>query len=201
MADAKLNIKVILGSTRKGRFSDKPGAWLLEQLKKHKGIDAEVLDLRDYPMPFFDEVETPSYKKQPYADPAVRKWTAKVKEGDAYIIVTSEYNHGYTAVLKNAIDYVYQEWNNKPIAFVSYGSVHGARAVEQLREVAIELQMVPIRNAIHMPYDVVAAIGQGKTLGEAFAPYEARAKGLIEQLMWWAKPLKAARLPAQASGA
>jgi NAD(P)H-dependent FMN reductase len=187
----KLSVKVILGSTREGRFSDKAGSWMFEQLKK-EGIDAEVLDLRDYPMPFFNEKETPSSKKQPYPDPAVAAWTAKVREGDAFIVVTSEYNHGYTAVLKNAMDYVYQEWNNKPIAFISYGSVHGARAVEQLREVAIELQMAPIRNAIHMPYDVIIAVGQGKSLEEAFAAYEPRAKGLIEQLLWWGKALKSA---------
>ena len=187
-----LNVKVILGSTREGRFSDKAGNWIKGELEK-QGIKADVLDLRDYPMPFFNEAETPSYKSKPYTDPAVVKWTAKIAEADAYIIVAPEYNHGYPAVLKNALDYAYQEWNNKPVAFVSYGSAMGARSVEQLRMVAIELQMAPIRNAVHMPYDVLMAVGSGTSEAEAFAPYAERAAGLVQQLTWWAKALKAAR--------
>jgi NAD(P)H-dependent FMN reductase len=189
----KLNIKVILGSTREGRFSDKAGAWILGELSKASGVQAELLDLRDYPMPFFDQQETPGYKSKPYAEPVVVKWTAKIAEGDAYIIVAPEYNHGYPAVLKNALDWVYQEWNNKPVAFVGYGSALGARSIEQLREVAVELQMASIRNAVHLPYDVAMAIGKGTPQEQAFAPYVERAQGLIKQLMWWAKALKAAR--------
>lgn len=187
-----LNIKVILGSTREGRFSEKPGAWMINELQK-QGVNAELLDLRDYPMPFFDQEETPSYKTKAYPDPAVVQWTAKIKEGDAYIVIAPEYNHGYPAVLKNAMDFVYQEWNNKPIAFISYGSAMGARSVEQLREVAIELQMAPIRNAIHMPYDTVMAINGGTDPAEVFKAYEDKAKGLIEQLLWWGRALKTAR--------
>jgi NAD(P)H-dependent FMN reductase len=189
----KLNIKVILGSTREGRFSDKAGAWVLAELAKDPNIQAEILDLRDYPMPFFSEAMTPGYKSAPYSEPNVVKWTAKIAEADAYIIVAPEYNHGYTAVLKNALDWVYQEWNNKPVAFVSYGSVGGGRVVEQLRQVAVELQMAPIRNAVHMTYDVVMAIGKGTPAADAFAPYAERAQGLVQQLLWWARALKAAR--------
>ena len=188
-----LNVAVILGSTRQGRFSDKPGTWIAEELAKRSAVRPEALDLRDYPMPFFDEAETPSYKKEPYKHPAVVAWTAKIAEADAFIIIAPEYNHGYPAVLKNALDYAYQEWNNKPVAFVSYGSAMGARSVEQLREVAIELQMTPIRNAIHMPYDVVMSINKGTPETEVFAPYAERASGLIDQLLWWGKALKAAR--------
>jgi NAD(P)H-dependent FMN reductase len=191
-----LQIKVILGSTREGRFSEKPGAWILAALKQQPGIQAEVLDLRDYPMPFFAEAATPSSKTEQYTDPAVIKWTAKIAQGDAFIVIAPEYNHGYPAVLKNALDYAYQEWNKKPIGFVSYGSAMGARSVEQLREVAIELQMVPIRSAIHMPYDVVMAIKNGASEDAAFQPYAERAAGLIEQLLWWARALKEARTPA-----
>lgn len=192
MTERDIRVKIIIGSTREGRFGDKPAAWIASVLAE-KGIPAEVLDLREYEMPFFSEAETPSYKSKPYAHPAVVRWTEKIHEGDAYIVIAPEYNHGYPAVLKNAMDYVYQEWNNKPIAFIAYGSAMGARSVEQLREVAIELQMVPIRNAIHMPYDVVAAVGGGKDPSEVFVPYTERATGLIEQLLWWAKALKVAR--------
>ncbi|OGG74055.1 hypothetical protein A3A40_00485 [Candidatus Kaiserbacteria bacterium RIFCSPLOWO2_01_FULL_54_20] len=188
-----LNVKVILGSTRSGRFSEKPGQWIAEEAKKQKDLTVELLDLRDYPMPLFDEAETPGYKSKPYSHESVVRWTAKIAEADAFIVIAPEYNHGYPAVLKNALDYVYQEWNNKPIAFVTYGSAMGARTTEQLRQVAIELQMAPIRNAVHMPYDVLIAVGKGVPAAEIFAPYAERAGGLIEQLTWWGKALKTAR--------
>lgn len=188
-----LNVKVILGSTREGRFSDKPGAWIAGMLGDREGVTAEVLDLRDYEMPFFEEEETPSYKTKPYAHPAVAAWTAKIKEADAYVIIAPEYNHGYPAVLKNALDYAYQEWNNKPVAFVTYGSAMGARSVEQLRMVAVELQMAPIRNAVHMPYETIVRVGKGEAAEAVLSAYEDRANGLADQLLWWARALKQAR--------
>jgi NAD(P)H-dependent FMN reductase len=188
-----LNIKIILGSTRPGRFSEHPGRWILDIAKGVKGIEPELLDLRDYLMPFFNEPASPSYKDKPYKHEAVKRWTAKVAEADAYVVIAPEYNHGYTAVLKNALDYAYQEWNNKPIAFVTYGSAMGARTVEQLRQVAIELQMAPIRNAVHMPYDVIVSASNGTPDEENLAPYSERAVGLLEQLVWWATALKVAR--------
>lgn len=189
----KLKVKIILGSTRPNRFSEMPGAWLMGELSKRPDVEPELLDLRDYPMPFFDEAETPSYKTKPYAHEAVARWTAKIAEADGFIVVAPEYNHGYPAVLKNSLDYVYQEWNKKPVGFVTYGSALGARTVEQLRLVAIELQMAPIRNALHMPYDVVMAVGKGTPGAEVFAPYAERAQGLLDQLVWWGRALKAAR--------
>ncbi len=190
MTDA-LKIKVILGSTRANRFSEIPGKWVIEQLTKRPDMHVELLDLHDFKMPFFDQSETPSSKKAPYSDPEVVKWTAKIAEADGFIVIAPEYNHGYPAVLKNAIDWVSQEWNNKPIGFISYGSAMGARSVEQLRQVSIELQMAPIRNAIHMPWDtVVAARADAARALEQFAP---RVTGLADQLAWWATALKTAR--------
>ena len=188
-----LNIKVIAGSTREGRFSDKAAVWIAEEISKQEGVAVEVLDLRDYDMPFFNEPMSPSFKQEPYKNEAVARFTKKIEEGDAFVIITPEYNHGTSGVLKNALDWVYQEWNNKPVAFVSYGSVGGARAVEQLRLNAIELQMAPIRNAIHMPFDVVMAVAKGTPDAEIFAPYAERAGGLLDQLIWWARALKEAR--------
>src|SRR3990172_6837906 len=98
-------------------------------------------------MPFFNEPMSPSFKREPYKNEAVARFTKKIAEGDDFVMVTTEYNDGTSSVLKNALDWVYPEWNNKPVAFVSYGSVGGARAVEQLRLNAVELQMAPIRNA------------------------------------------------------
>lgn len=188
------NIKVIIGSTREGRFGDKAGAWIAEELKKEANVSVEILDLRDYEMPFFNEAVSPSYKTEPYKNEAVARFTTKIAEADAYVIVTPEYNRGTTAVLKNALDWVYQEWNNKPVAFVSYGTVGGARAVEQLRLNAIELQMSPIRESININGELYFPVlfGQG-TPAELFAKYTEKAKSMITQLLWWTDALKNAR--------
>lgn len=186
-----LNIKVILGSTRQNRFSEIVGKWLMGQLKVRSDIEVELLDLREYPMPFFNEPETPSSKKAPYTEPSVVKWTAKIADADGFILVTPEYNHGYPAVLKNAIDYVSPEWNKKPIGFISYGSAMGVRSVEQLRQVVIELQMVPMRSAIHIAGDTMKAARENADA--AFKTLEQRVTGLVDQLVWWGSALKNAR--------
>ena len=197
---AKIKIKIILGSTRQGRFGDKPASWLYEELKKDESIDVELLDLRDYNMPYFNDSGYPSMHKGPYADPIVQRWSEKIDEADAFAIVAPEYNHGYPAVLKNAFDVIYREWNNKPVGFVSYGSAMGARVIEQLREVAIELQMAPIRNAIHIPFEVyMNAAGKNPPLDPSIfdpirkSPMGDRLSGFKDQLLWWARALKAAR--------
>jgi len=168
------------------------------ETKKNPDIDAEILDLRDYPMPFFDEPVSTSSKKEPFKNEAVAKWTAKIAEADAYVIIAPEYNHSMPAVLKNALDYVYQEWNNKPLGFVSYGSVMGARSVEQLRLIAVELQLVPIRNTVHVPVDVLvkAAGWAGPADPSVLSTLDDKAKGLLEQLTWWGNALKVARAKA-----
>ena len=190
-----LKIKIILGSTRQNRFSDKPGAWILAEAKKKEGVDVELLDLRDYQLPFFNEPMSPAMiKNGEYPNEIARRWADKIREADAFIIVTPEYNHGTSAVLKNALDYVYAEWNNKPVGFVSYGGVSGARAVEQLRLVSIELQMAPIRSAVHIaggPWNLLDE--SGKLKDGALDPFQKSADGMINQLLWWAKALKAAR--------
>lgn len=189
-----INIKIIAGSIREGRFSIKAAEWIAAELAKREGLAVEVLDLKDYVMPFFDQSITPSMKAEPYAHEAVARFTQKIAEGDAYIMVTPEYNHGPSAVLKNAMDWVYQEWNNKPVAFVSYGTVGGARAVEQLRLVAVELQMAPIREAIHINGEQYFPAYFGKTdVGELFDSLNEKAGRMIDQLLWWAEALRAAR--------
>src|SRR6202140_502325 len=142
-------ISVIVGSTREGRFSEKPAKWIFEHLKKRKGIDARLLDLRDFPMPFFDQQATPATPgRPPYKNEVVQKWTTAIAQSDAFVFVAPEYNYGPSAVLKNAIDWVYPEWNRKAVAFVSYGSALGARSVQQLRLSAIELQLSPVRSSV-----------------------------------------------------
>src|ERR1700674_1519378 len=135
-------ISVIVGSTREGRFSEKPARWILQHLKKREGVDARLLDLRDFPMPFFDQPATPATRgRPPYNNEVVQRWTTAIAQSDGFVFVTPEYNYGPSAVLKNAIDWVYPEWNRKAACFVSYGNAMGARGVQQLRQTAIGLQM------------------------------------------------------------
>ncbi len=189
-----INIKVISGSTREGRFSDKAASWIAEEIKKQEGIAVEVLDLREYEMPFFNEPVSPSYKQEPYKNEAVARFTKKIEDGDAFVIVTPEYNHGTTGVLKNALDWVYQEWNNKPVAFVSYGSDGGARAIEQLRQIAVELQMAPIRNSVNIPGEQYFPVLFGKmSASDLFHAQSEKSEAMITQLLWWASVLKNAR--------
>lgn len=190
-----LKIKVIIGSTRQGRFGDKPAQWIAELARQRKELDVEVLDLRDYPMPFFDDPISPAYNKEPRTNEVVIKWAEKIAEADGFIIVTPEYNHSFSAVLKNAIDHVYYEWNKKAVAFVSYGSVEGARAIEQLRLIAIELQMAPIRHAVHMAWATYMAVNNHKS-DDATDPFTAvkdQAGVLLNDLTWWTQALKTAR--------
>ena len=184
-----LKIKVIVGSTRPNRFSEKPAHWIFEIAKKRSDLDVELLDLRDYPLPLFEEPLPPGLAKDSYTNPAVVKWREKIREGDGFIIVTPEYNHGYPAVLKNALDYTYYAWARKAVAFVSWGGVGGARGVEQLRAVTIELDMAPIRHAIHIPNPWFIQDMSGI---DTEANQQA-AKLLLDNLTWWTAALKAAR--------
>lgn len=194
-----IRVKVILGSTRQQRFGDKPAAWMAEEARKHADVDVELLDLRDYQLPFFDSPAAPAWSKGVYADPAVQRWADRIADGDAFIMVTPEYNHGYSAVLKNAIDSIYPEWVNKAVGFVSYGNVGGARAIEQARLVAIELQMWPIKTAIHIPPAVYLAVRNEplppnpdlfKPLRDGYLDHVER---FFKELLWAAHALKNAR--------
>src|SRR3989344_2690956 len=191
---ANLKIKIIIGSTREGRFGEKPARWMLDKIQKRKEIDAELLDLRDYPMPFFNEAKTPTAKKEPYGDEAVKRWTKKIAEADGFIVVAPEYNHGYPAVLKNALDYVYTEWNKKPVGFVSYGGAGGVRSVEQLRQVAVELDMVPLRTAIHIFSFWELLDEKGNLKENAFALFEGKANKLVDELLWFGALLRNGRM-------
>jgi NAD(P)H-dependent FMN reductase len=121
------------------------------------------------------------------------RWQKKVAEFDGYIFITAEYNHGISAVLKNALDYAYNEWNKKPAAYIGYGSVGGARAVEQLRLINAELQMASVRPSVHIQgADFMAVWQQGKDIAE-LAYLAPNAKDMLDQLVWWANALKTAR--------
>jgi len=196
---SQLKIKMIVGSTRANRFSDKPAQWTFDLASARPDFDVERLDLREYELPFFEEPLPPGFAKDNYTNPAIIRWREKIREADGFIICTPEYNHGYPAVLKNAIDSIYPEWIRKPVGFVSYGSVGGARAVEQLRQVAIEMQMWPIKSAIHIPPDVYRAVMSEPVPAnpDLFRPLKEGRVNHVErffkELLWCAHALKRAR--------
>ncbi len=190
-----LDLAVILGSTRQGRFGEKPARWIFGELSKRNTVKAEFLDLRDYPMPFFDQSVPPGWITEPYRHDAVARWTAKIAAQDGFIVVAPEYNRSVGGEMKNAFDWVYKEWNQKAIGFVGYGSVGGGRAIEHMRLIAVELQMVPIRAAVHLPVDLYLSMMKEEAPVDPaqFAPVQQAADTMIDQLIWWAGALKAAR--------
>src|ERR1700724_2340267 len=191
-----MTLSVIVGSTRQGRFSEKPAQWIVEELRKREAIEARLLDLRDFPMPFFDQPLPPAMPGRPaYEHEVVKKWTAQIGASDGFVFVTPEDNYGTSAVLKNAVDWVYPEWNRKAAAFVSYGSAMGARSVQQLCETAIELQMAPVRSSVHIPVATLWAHFQGGDVEKGLAELEKQAQTMIDDLLWWTAALKAARKP------
>jgi NAD(P)H-dependent FMN reductase len=184
-------IGIVIGSTREGRFGDKPAHWIHEIAKQRTDLAFELIDLRDHPLPFFNEPMSPAFG--PVNNGAARLWAGKLATLDGLIMVTPEYNHGPGAVLKNALDYAYTEFVHKPIGFVGYGGAGAARAVEQLRLIAIALQMAPVGHAVHI--GMVESLGimqQGKTF-EDFPHLAQAANRLLDNMSWWTKALKPAR--------
>ena len=187
-------VSIVIGSTRQGRFSEKPAKWIQERLSKREGVDVRLLDLRDFPMPFFDQATLPAIPgRAPYPDPNVRRWTEAIGESDGFIITTPEYNYGPPAVLKNAMDWVYPEWNRKAVAFCSWGAVNGARGVQQLRLVALELQVHPIRSSLHVPTPLLMEHMHGAPMGPGWADLEGHANTMFDELLWWTETLSQRR--------
>ncbi|OBZ92096.1 FMN reductase [Pararhizobium polonicum] len=188
----KLKIAVIISSTRDTRFGPIPARWIADLAGKRDDMEIEVVDLKSFELPFFNEASSNAWG--PSKDPAAVAWQNKIGEFDGYIIVTAEYNRALTGAMKNAFDQAYVEWNNKPIAFLGYGGLGAARAVDNGRTVAIELQMVPIRNGVHIgggEYVKVAHKRQPiSDIEEAILP---SAKAMLDQLAWWGWTTKAGR--------
>jgi NAD(P)H-dependent FMN reductase len=193
------HVAVIIGSTRQGRFGDKPAQWIAAQLAERSDISYEILDLRDFPLPFFDDAVAPARRAGlPFSDPATAAWAEAIGRADAFIIIAAEYNHGYTAVLKNALDSLYFEWNRKPVAFVGYGNAGAARAIEQLRAVAIELEMAPIRRAVAVPIEALIKYFIEHSEDLDFSAGDDAVRGMIDELLWWSNALSTARAEAVA---
>lgn len=145
-----LRIGIILGSTRPGRKGAQVAEWVVQRTNARTDAQYELIDLADHPLPHLDERIPPSMGR--YEHDHTKKWAELIAQFDGFVVVTPEYNHGPSGVLKNAFDYLYAEWNNKAVGFVGYGSVGAARAVEQLRLVAGELQMADVRVAVALPF-------------------------------------------------
>jgi NAD(P)H-dependent FMN reductase len=192
---SKLKIGVIISSTRPTRFGETPAQWILEKANARPEIDAEIVDLRDFNLPFFDEVASNAWA--PSQNPEAVRWQKKIGEFDGFIFVVAEYNRAITGALKNAIDQAYVEWNKKAFGAVGYGSVGAARAIENLRTIGIELQMASTRSAVHIAggdfFAVNPGFGGTKTLADLEGSIGASANDMLDQLVWWGNATKAAR--------
>jgi NAD(P)H-dependent FMN reductase len=190
-----LSLKIIIGSTREGRAADLVSPWLVDQATKHGAFDVDVLDLRDWPLPMFAETFATigDFADPTYSEPVVRRWNQRIKEGDAFLFLTPEYNHSVPGVLKNAIDNVFVSFGfrNKPAAFVGYsaGIAAGVRAIEHLAHIAIEVEAVPLRNSVLVPN--VNAAFDGVTPRDAVA--SAALAVALDDLEWWGNALRQAR--------
>jgi NAD(P)H-dependent FMN reductase len=190
----KPKIAVIIGSTRPTRFADKPAQWMLKQAQARDDIEVELIDLRDHPLPFFDEMASNMW--MPSQNPEAVRWQETVGRFDGYIFVVAEYNHSITGVLKNALDQAYKEWIRKPFTAIGYGGTGASRAVEHLRGIAVELQMVSTHAAVHIgggDFMAVAPRGGNKPIEEIEANLLASAKTALDELVWWAKATMAAK--------
>lgn len=181
--DAPLRLAIIIGSTREGRFGGVVARWFIAQARQRDDMALDVIDLVDVALPAFMPAATPE---------AVAAYARRIDAADAFVVVTPEYNHGYPASLKQAIDLAHSEWNAKPVAFVSYGGISGGlRAVEQLRQVFAELHATTVRDTVSFH----RARGQFDSDGQPKNPHgcNAAAKTLLDQLAWWGRALRDAR--------
>lgn len=186
-----VKIKIIAGSSRPGRFNIQPARFVESLAKEMSGFEVEVLDLQEINLPFLDEAVPPMMHQ--YANQHTKDWSATIAEADGFVFVTPEYNHSYSAVLKNAIDYLFNEWNYKPVTFVSYGSLAGgSRAVEHLRAVAAELKMYDLREQVLLPnyWNNLNEKGEYQFTEEQ----QTTTKGMLSSLTFWAAELKNSRL-------
>jgi NAD(P)H-dependent FMN reductase len=191
-----LKIAIILGSTRPGRNGKAVADWVAAQASTRTGVDYELIDLVDYPLPHLDEPISPRLGQ--YVGEHTLAWADKIATYDGYIFVTPEYNHSTSGVLKNAIDYLYAEWNNKAAAFVSYGTVGGARAIEHLRAITSELQIAHVQQ--QLSFSIFTDFENYSTF--APGPQHGQAAGIMfDQLEAWTSALKDVRSEQEAAAA
>ncbi len=183
-----IRLAIIVGSTRPGRKAEAVAKWVHGIAARRKDAEFELVDIQSFALPLLDEPVPPSMGQ--YSKPHTKAWAAKIDAFDGFVFVTPEYNHGTSGALKNAIDYLYREWNNKAAGFVSYGSAGGARAVEQLRLVMAELQIATVRA------QVLFSLYTDFENFSAFKPapqHESALQAMLDQLVGWSEALKALR--------
>jgi NAD(P)H-dependent FMN reductase len=183
-----IRVAIITGSTRPGRNNEAVARWVFEAAKRRKDAQFELVDIADYNLPLLDEPVPPSMGQ--YRHEHTKAWAAKIASFDAYVFVTPEYNHGISGALKNAIDYLYAEWNNKAAGFVSYGSAGGARAVEHLRLVMGELMVADVRA------QVMFSLFTDFENFSQFKPdprHEGSLNTMLDQVIAWGRALKTVR--------
>jgi NAD(P)H-dependent FMN reductase len=183
-----IKIAIIVGSTRPGRKADSVAKWVHGIAKKRGDAAFEIVDIQDYNLPLLDEPVPPSQGQ--YSQPHTKVWSAKIAAFDAYVFVTPEYNHGTSAALKNAIDYLYREWNNKAAGIVSYGSIGGARAAEHLRLIMGELQVADVRAQVMLS---LFTDFENFTTFKPAAMHEKSVNAMLDQLIAWGGALKTLR--------
>ena len=183
-----IKLAIIIGSTRPGRKAEAVARWVYEIAQKRKDAEFEVVDIQDFNLPLLDEAVPPSMGQ--YSQPHTKAWAAKIASFDGYVFVTPEYNHATSGALKNAIDYLYAEWNNKAAGFVSYGSAGGARAVEQLRLVMGELQVADVRAQVMLS---LFTDFENFTVFKPAPMHEKSVNAMLDQLIAWAGALKVLR--------
>ena len=191
---AKPRIAVIVGSTRPTRIADVPAQWILKQAQARGDMDVELVDLRHFQLPFFDEMA--SNKWMPSKNPEAIRWQQTVAQYDGFIFVVAEYNHSITAALKNALDQAYVEWDRKPFTAIGYGAVGAARAIEHLRLIGVELAMVSTHTAVHIGggdfYAIHPMFGK-KPIEEIEEHLLPNTKTALDELVWWSKATIAAK--------
>jgi len=183
-----IKIAIIIGSTRPGRKADVVAKWVHELAKKRGDAEYEIVDIRDYNLPLLDEPVPPPMHQ--YTQQHTKTWSAKIAAFDAYVFVTPEYNHSTSAALKNAIDYLYNEWNNKAAGFVSYGSSGGTRAVENLRLIMGELQVADVRGQVILS---LFTDFENFTTFKPAALHEKSVSAMLDQVVAWGGALKTLR--------
>jgi NAD(P)H-dependent FMN reductase len=185
-----LEIGIVLGSTRPGRNGEAVAKWVYEAASRRADAEYELVDIAEFALPHLDEALPPSLGQ--YAQPHTRAWARKIESFDGYVFVTPEYNHSTSGALKNAIDFLYAEWNNKAAGFVSYGSVGGTRAVEHLRLIMSELQVATVRA------QVALSMFTDFENFSSFRPAERQHQALdavLDQVVSWSRALKSVREP------
>lgn len=185
-----VNIGIVVGSTRPGRFGIQPGNWILELARQRGGANFELVDLEEVGLPLLDEPIPPL--RHQYEHEHTRRWSERVSQLDGFVFVTAEYNHSIPAALKNAIDYLHQEWNYKPASFVSYGSgAGGSRSVEHLRGVMGEMRVYDLREQLLLPnyYTRLNDSGQYEFSDEE----KQAASTVLDDTVFWAEQMKSAR--------